>query len=92
MTENDKKALRLIVASGGCLESYCSVVGELLYPEPKNMRSDGVDNRRRQGLALAGAKAMKRLEKQGLITIRAVCGSHLNQYRITSDGRKVGGQ
>lgn len=91
MTENDKKALRLIIESGGCLETYCSAVGELLYPKPKNLRSHGVDNRRRQGLALAGAKAMRRLEKQGLITIRGVSGSHLNQYRITSAGRKQNG-
>lgn len=88
MTENDKRALKLISDNGGTLRTYCSGVGGLLYPTPKNRREGAPDNRRAQGLALAGAKAMRRLEQQGLITIRGVWDSSENIYQLTKKGRE----
>ena len=89
LTENDKQAINLLSEHGGSLRTYCSCVGELLYPVPKNRREGAPDNRRRQGLALAGAKAMRRLERQGLITIKGVFGSNENVYTLTVAGKTV---
>lgn len=81
LTENDKRALALIEAAGGRLVTYPSCIGEALYPEPKN-RVSRYDNRKRQGLALCGGKAMSRLAKLKLITIRPVFGRGETEYAL----------
>lgn len=89
LTENDKRAFDLVASHGGTLQTYCSCVGEMLYPKPKNARTDKVDNRKRQGLALAGSNAMKRLELHGLITISHVSESLENVYKIIGNVKKM---
>lgn len=92
MTENDKRAINLLIKHNGSLQTYCASVGELLYPKPKHKREGAPDNRRRQGLALAGAKVMRRLEKQGLITIKGIFGSNENVYSLTAAGKFIAGE
>ena len=84
LTENDKKALRLLRKHGGCLEG-AAAVGSLLYPIP---RENGPKYRKKQGMALAAAKVMRRLEKRGLVVARSnnFCR---NVYLLTQEGRDI---
>lgn len=81
LTDNDKKALGLLQSHGGTLQG-AAAVGILLYPEP---REDGPKYRKNQGLGLAAAKVMRRLNKKGFVQIRSndYCRCI---YSLTSEG------
>lgn len=64
LTNTDKAALKLIRDNGGKLESRPSCIGFTLFPDDRKY-----GHRSSQGMALCGGKAMRQLEKKGLITI-----------------------
>jgi hypothetical protein len=86
LTKTDILGLQLIAGHGGVMKTRPSDIGMALYPNPKH---GGRDHRSAQGMALAGGKAMYRLQAMKLISMSFNGTSFLTTYELTSDGKTI---